>query len=301
MKTFLKQTKDTISSRFDSFINDLDAGMKTIKTVVEGLPVLVSLERSQTKDKNWDEKHYFVIPNHLSEAGFSLHTMRSLPLGALEINTLPKRRVFHFPNEYYEGTLKAFMVNAAKNISYESSSNQTSSLEKLADDIDSLDNKLTYGMLLIGGVAAIFNPLIGVGIAAKAVLPSISGSLVKYGLKPLGERATKAQIEKQAKEAEFHVLQQFSESNALKVINPILSELEFTLRTTEKEHDPLIDPNLSTGSLKELENEDWRELTERAIFHVYEEIINDPSKHKEAKLGPEDIRWLEVLLAGKLN
>lgn len=108
-------------------------------------------------------------------------------------------------------------------------------------------------MLLIGGVAAIFNPLIGVGIAAKAVLPSISSSLVKYGLKPLGEPATKAQIEKQAKEAEFHVLQQFSESNALKVINPILSELEFTLRTTDKEHDPSliqICPQVHSRSLK---------------------------------------------------
>ena len=172
--------------------------------------------------------------------------------------------------------------------------------KKLADDIDSLDSKLTYGMLLVGGIAAIFNPIVGAGIAAKALLPSISGSLARYGLKPLGEKATRAQIENKAKEAEAHVMKQFSESTTLKLINPILNELEFALRTTEDEHDPLSDPNLADASIKELDEMVWRNLTEWAICHVYKDVLQDKSQHKKAKLGPEDIRWLEVLLAGKL-
>lgn len=301
MKELFEKTKKAVSSKVESLIGELDSGFNTVKDVVAGLPVFVSLERGQTASTRYDEKHYFVIPYHLSESGFLLHTMRSLPQDALEVNDLPKRRVFHFPNEHYEGTLRKYMLNAARNMAYESSSEDISTLEKLADDIDSLDSKLTYGMLFVGGIAAIFNPLIGAGIAAKALLPSISGSLAKYGLKPLGEKATQAQIEKKAKEAEKHVLNQFSESTTLKVMNPILNELEFALRTTEEVHDPLSDPNLANASIKELGDEGWRNLTELAICHVYQDVIKDKSKHQEAKLGPEDIRWLEVLLAGKLD
>ena len=202
MKEFLEKTKKAVSSGVESLKSEFDSGMNIVKDVVGGLPVLVSMERSESSSIKWDEKHYFVIPNHTSEAGFSLHTMRSLPPSVLEVNDLPKRRIFHFPNEHYEGTLRKYMLNAARNMAYESSSQNKSTLEKLADDIDSLDSKLTYGMLFVGGIAAIFNPLIGAGIAVKALLPSISGVLAKHGLKPIGEKATKSQIEKQAKEAE---------------------------------------------------------------------------------------------------
>lgn len=301
MKDFLRKAKNSINQKVTSFTNELDVGMSLVKKVIGGLPVLVSLERVDDKTENYDEKHYFVIPFHLSDSKFSLHTMRSLPEGAPEVNDLPKRRVFHFPNEHYEETLRQFMLEAARSAAYESHSNDISSIEKLADEIDILDSKLTYGMLFVGGLAAIFNPLIGVGIAAKALLPSVSGLFNRYGLRPIGEKATRSQIEQRAKEAEQSVLKQFSESTTLKVINPILNELEFALRTTEEQHDPLSDPNLASAQLTELENSDWRKLTERAVYDVYKEVLNDNKLHAGANLGPEDIRWLNVLLAVEIQ
>jgi hypothetical protein len=50
--------------------------------------------------------------------------------------------------------------------------------------------------------------------------------------------------------------------------------------------------------IPELESDEWRELTERALLHVYGEIISDPAQHNKAQLGPEDIRWLKVMFAG---
>ena len=288
-----------VSKSWDAAKAELDTKLEMVKEHIGALPVIVSLERSEAKDVQYDEKHYFVIPNHTCDIGFSLHTMRSLPSGSPEINDLPKRRVFHFPNEHYEGALRLHMVETARSMAIDTNSNTQSTLEKLADDIDAMDSKLTYGMLAVGALAAIFNPLIGAGIALKAVLPSISGMLSRHGLKPLGEKATRAQIEQKAKQAEEHVLAQFAAATTLKVTNPILNELEFALRTNEQEHDPLHDPNLANASLPALEHCDWRHLTEVAISHVYKEILADPEKHAKAKLGPEDIRWLQVLLAGK--
>ena len=51
------------------------------------------------------------------------------------------------------------MRESAKHIVQDSSEGKLSTLEALANDIDSLDKKLTYGMLLVGGVEVIFNPL----------------------------------------------------------------------------------------------------------------------------------------------
>lgn len=296
----MKSLLSRISDSLDAIRAELDNTAALVKEKVGKLSVFVSLERGEQNAQQYDEKHYFVIPDFTSEAGYSLHTMRYLPNGVPEVNELPKRRIFHFPNEHYEGTLRQFMLDTARTMSLDAHHNDLSSLEKLANDIDALDTKLTYGMLAIGAIAAVFNPIIGAGIAMKAVLPGISGLLARHGLKPLGEKATKAQLEKRVREAEAHVLTQFSDSTTVKVINPILNELEFALRTTQEQHDPLYDPNLANASLPQLHSDHWRHLTETAVYHVYKGIINDTSLHAKARLGPEDLRWLKVLLAGKL-
>ncbi len=130
----------------------------------------------------------------------------------------------------------------------------------------------------------------------RCLPPSVPGLLNKHGLKPVGEKLSKNSIEKAAKEAEIHVNQQFSCSGTLKVVNPVPKELELALRTTEIEHDPLTDFNLSDGCIQELDGERWRELTEKAVWHIYIDILRDPGQYAVANLGPEDVRWLKTLL-----
>jgi hypothetical protein len=303
MKNFFNNTKQSISNLSETVGNTIsekvilpfESGMNLFQELVGQLPMLVSKETSENSIQQYDEKHYFVIPYVLSEVGFSLHTMRCLPDGVPEINELEKRRIFHFPSEHHEVLLKHHMLETARIMSGE---NEVSSLEKLADNIDALDNKLTLGMLAVGGIAAIFNPLLGVGLAAKAVMPSVSGLLMKYTLRPAGEKLTQRQMESAAKAAEKQVLSQFSESNTLKLVNPILAELKLALETNEDQHNPLLDPNLGDGSIKELHGEHWRRLTRKAVFNVYKDVYKNPKLHESAQLGPEDIRWFEVIFSG---
>ena len=133
------------------------------------------------------------------------------------------------------------------------------------------------------------------GIAAKALLPGVGSIINKYGLRPTGEKITEYQREKSIKEAEEHIEAEFESANTLQVINPILQELELTLRTTESQHDPLTGPSLANGSIPELDGDRWRELTEIAICHVYQEAYETPSLHKKANLGPENLRWLKMM------
>lgn len=80
---------------------------------------------------------------------------------------MPKRRIFHFPNEHAEAGLRHYMLNSADEIMREQAVGQTNSLQSLANDIDALDQKLTYGMLLVGGLAAIANPLLELALQLK--------------------------------------------------------------------------------------------------------------------------------------
>jgi hypothetical protein len=277
-----------------------DKGLTFVKDTINGLPVFSSREQSgRYRGVEYDEKHYFFIPYYLSEYNFAIHAMRCLPVGVPDVNTLPKRRVFHFPNNHSENELKEYMHGSTKELVLESNKNELNTLETLANDIDALDKKLTYGMLAVGGIAAVFNPLVGAGIAAKALLPGFASIVNKFGLRPAGKKLGQLKLDKDVKEAQDSITKDFEHSSTLRVINPILQELELALRTNEEEHDPLVDPNLAVGSILEIEHERWRLLTEKAICHVYQEAFYNSKLHQKARLGPEDIRWLNTMFLNK--
>ncbi len=296
MKDFLKKGLETFQSGADKVLDEVTSGYSLVKDKVNGLPIFVSLETSKQEQKiQYDEKHYFVIPYHLSEYQFALHTMRCLPDGVPDINQLPKRRVFHFANEHGEYMLKHYMQQSAMDIVHQQNQDKPNNLESLANHIDALDKKLTMGMLLVGGLTALVNPIAGIGIAAKALTPGVGSLVNQFALKPGAKKLQQHQLDKSLKEAQSSIENQFEEASTLKVINPILQELELALATNEEQHDPLLGPNLGDGSISELDHQRWRNLTEIGICHVYKEAYENPKLHEKAQLGPEDLRWLSVL------
>lgn len=302
MENFLNKGASRLKAVADDALSSVSEKWTLFKETINELPILASLERTKNSAPvQYDEKHYFVIPFRLSEVGVSLHTMRCLPHGVPEVNGLPKRRVFHFPNEHSEEQIRELLLEEGRELVRQAAGNKKHTLEELANDIDRIDKKLTYGMLLVGGAAALVNPVVGAGIAAKAILPGAGSLLNKYGLRPLGEKLTKKQVAKELADVEQKILSDFGHSSTLQVINPILEELELALKTTECEHDPLIDFDMGRLDIHELDGTRWRELTEKAIYHVYKECLKDNSAWTEARLGPEDIRWLKAILVKHLH
>jgi len=299
LKNWLEKGKQVIQDNAQEAWENIQNRLnKTYQEWINGTPVFASIQKADNSEcKDWDEKHYFVVPFHLSESKFALHSIRYLPKGVKEVNDLPKRRVFHFPDPHSEYSLQHYMTEMAQNKAAQST--EKSSLESLADDIDALDKKLTYGMLLVGGLAAIVNPLLGAGLALKALLPGIPSLLNKYGLKPLGEKVSENQLKQAVIEAQDQVADAFSNGTTIKVVNPILQQLDIALNTTEDEYNPLTGVYFSSASLSELEGDYWRDLTEDAMFEVYKELLETPELYKKASLGVEDLNWLKVMFAGK--
>ena len=101
MKDLFNKGVSKLQSAADDTISIASEKWALFQETINELPFLASLERTKNVAPiQYDEKHYFVIPYHLSKVGITLHTMRCIPDGVPEINELPKRRVFHFPNAH---------------------------------------------------------------------------------------------------------------------------------------------------------------------------------------------------------
>ncbi|MBM3963857.1 MAG: hypothetical protein FJ308_02145 [Planctomycetes bacterium] len=277
----------------------LGAGVGFIKTSVGRAWLLGSTETSFSYDRDrFDEKHYFLIPDRRSDVGYSLHVMRCLPGGVPPINDLPKRRLFHLPNAHAMPTLEHILLVDARE-AVESESPPIDSLggrlNEIADQIDRLDGKVFNGVLLIGGLVALINPLAGAAVAMKALIPSIGLLLSKYGLQYVGDAANSRVLAQRIRNAEKDVLQQFRDSKADSIVNPVLSQLDRAIETSEYQYEPVLDFNSDNLSFGKQDRDRLLKLTCQAIVNTYDDVLDDPSTCDLAKLGPEDIRFLRML------
>ncbi len=117
----------------------------------------------------------------------------------------------------------------------------------------------------------------------------------KYGLRVAEEMLDQADMKRRVKQAEKDVLNQFRGSTADQYVNAILTILERALRTTEDEFDPMLDlHSLLQGELL-AEDRRMMQLASSAVLDVFDTAIRSPKEAKKAGLGPEDLRFLEVL------
>jgi hypothetical protein len=168
-------------------------------------------------------------------------------------------------------------------------------MNDLADQIDRLDGKVFNGVLLIGGLVALINPLAGAAVAAKALIPSVGLLLSKYGLKYAGDTANGREMTSRLKRAEREVLSQFRGSKTESVVNPLLSQLDRALSTSEFEYDPVLEFSRDQMQFGDKDRDRFFSLTCQAIAKTYQDVIDDQTACKTAQLGPEDIRFLKML------
>jgi len=170
---------------FSKVTGTLDGGFGLLKSTLGGIPFFGKAATSKSYDHNqFDERHYFLVPEPDDPEIFSLCITRCLPEGVPPVNDLA-----------------------------------------LLDEIDKVDEKAFQGLLLVGGLVALVNPLAGAAVAAKAAIPAIAMVLSKYGLKMASDTANNMDVARQIKKAEKDMKKEFGESNTYLVINPLLANL----------------------------------------------------------------------------
>lgn len=261
-----------------------------------------SSEESDSFTEQFDEKHYFVVPYRMADCDYTLYSLRCLPTGVPPINDLPKRRVFHLPDANAVATLEHLLTSQARDqVETEkvTAGSLGTRLVDLANEIDRLDGKMFNGVLLIGGLVALANPVTAAVLTAKAMIPSVGLLLSRYGLKYVGDAANDRAIESEIKKAEQDVLAEFKGSSTTSVENAMLRQLDQALNTDVFEYDPMLDTQFD-----EIHNTDstrYNNLTRKVIVNTYADILRDSTKWQAASLGDEDIRWLQMLDAVESN
>ena len=308
INSWLKQAQDVGAGAWSSATSALGTGAGYVQSTLSGVTWFGSTESSLRYDDGpVDEKHYFLVPDRRNDAGYSLYVLRCLPEGVPPINDLPKRRLVHLPSKHAMPALEQLVLNEAREEAKAESTNSPAigaRLNDLADQIDKIDGKVFNGVLLIGGLVALINPLAGAAIAVKAMVPSIGLLLSRYGLQYAGDTADSYALSSRVKAAEKEVLCQFHDSETTSIENPILQQLDKALRTTEHEYDPLMEFDQTHLLFGDQDRDRLLKLTCQAVSNTYDGVLRSKSKQRAASMGPEDVRYLKMLeqiATGKLS
>jgi hypothetical protein len=242
---FVKRLWDPILKSAEDFQDTagrmLDSGISFFKTKFGTFSLLSSSEAVVGGDR--DETHYFLVPSLREKKGYCLYRLRVLPEGVGPQNDLPKARLFQLPAVGTQDHLTDLLTEELKDEQLQNSpseSNLANRLDVIADEIDHQINLVSGGLLLIGGVVAIANPLLGIGIAAKSLIPGLGAKLSTHGvrhasdwLRNRGKKAADTAAHKTAK-AEVEKLKPEVRENKL------LGILETSLHTPDGDFDAII-------------------------------------------------------------
>ena len=271
----------------------LDDGVGYLRTSVGSVPLFAGT-KAYIADEGFgaDETHYFLIPFRVVEESYAIATRRILPDGVGPANGLPKRRVFHLPAGVSESALKALLEKQIATREY-SRANETSSIadrmDEIAAEIDSKSNFVTGGLLLIGGAVAVANPIVGAGIAAKALIPGVGGTLSKLGAKALADALRDRRATQAEKSAQQTAAKEVERLKPVLHSNQLLSILERAVSTDDPDHDPA-ESNVVAETAADVR---VVSITAEAILGVYSDLLESrPAKLHHANVHDLDRRWL---------
>ncbi len=297
IRKFVQQTAEYSYNSVAGGLGIAGAGVGYVTELVGSLRFFGSTTEVDANIQ-FDERHYFLVPDSRNAEGYSLVVTRCLPEGVPPINELPKRRILHLPNDEADLMLRTLLIRQAQADELaRPSDGKTMAVRarELANYIDALDERVFGGVLLIGGLVGIFNPLAGAAIAAKTLLPSLGLLASKYGLRVAEESLSHADMQKRAKQAEKDVLRQFRATDVDQYTNPVLRILERATRTTEEEFDSMLELHEQLASESTEHERRWLRLAAAAVLDVFDADLKSKRGLEKAGLGPEDLRFMQLL------
>jgi hypothetical protein len=271
------KTAKGVSDISDKSIEIYDSTTDTIKKTSSSLydnlksiefSKMISIGSSETTA--FDTTHYFLIPDLNNAEDFTLHTYRELPFNVINESKLEKRKIFHLPNEEYFQLLKNKVLEENKNNNIKESDDHTtitlSVLKNVSNSIDTTNNVLSNGLLLVGVVACVANPIVGIAVIGSSFMPSLLSDAISGSLKGITAKLDLSSYNQMNKNAEEKAVKELEEVTPTLQVNSVLSKFYKSIK------DENFEPNLEVNDESEL-----LELTLKVVKPVYDPIINDKS------------------------
>lgn len=262
----------------------LNEGASVFRSRLGSFSLFSSTDVSQ--DGENDETHYLLIPDPVEPGRYSLYHHRRLPHGVGPENKLRKKRIFHLASADQQEILTGLLFDELKSDHLEPGepiSPLAERLELIADEIDRQSERVTGGLLWVGGAVAVANPLLGVTIATKGLIPSVGSKLTTHGFKHasawLRERQKKAADDSAAHEAKMSLKKDQPEIRENQVLK-ILHQAHFS-------KDDQFDPVLASVAL-------WDDQSSFADHKIAARAVSDSYQGASIK-GPTLKTWIDQL------
>ncbi len=270
MNNLLKLLVDGASDAGSLAHSIADSGLKSVSEVFQRVTIFGSLSAAETTEAVYDETHYLLVSLLGGQSRYAVYTKRILPPDIGVTNSLPKARIFHVPDEsgkeLLERELIANLVNERLDPSA-GSSEFADLLEKVADQIDGETSRISGGLILIGGVVALANPILGVGIAVKGLLPSIGTMATKAGAGYVGNKLRDWSRSSAESKLRSEVSKEVQRLKPRIYPNPVLRSLEAIATNPETDFDPALDER---NWIDRFESPHYHRVTAEAIHEVYQ-------------------------------
>ena len=293
MNNFLKNLSESASDARSFASKLMESGIHSVSEVFKDTKIYGALSTSSVEHLGVDETHYVLVPLLGGLQEYAIYSKRILPPDTGAINSLPKSRIFHVYDdsgkERLENELIASLVGKELRDD-KGSSDLADALEKLADQIDSETNKISGGLVLIGGAVAMINPLLGVSIAAKSLLPSIGTKASKIGAEYVGGKLRKWNKSSEVSKLQKKVKKDVSKLKPRVYFNSILRSLEEIKGNPKTDFDPVCDRRNWVDTFESLH---LYEVTQEAIREVYPEVL---ASEKMSDYQAAHLSWIKSLM-----
>lgn len=289
MDKLLQKLVDSASDANNLAQSMIDSGINSVSEVFKGWKIFGSLTASTEENIEQDETHYILVPLLGTQQEYAIYTKRILPPDVDATNTLPKARIFHVPSDSGKKILEERLITDMVTDQQDSnagSSDLADALERIADQIDKESNKLSGGMLLIGGAVAMVNPVVGISIAAKSLFPSISTKIGKIGAEFVGNKLRNRNQSQADSKLKKDVSKEVKKLKPTIYNNSIIRSIETIATHPETEFDPAFDHN---NWADQFQPAHYYAVTAEAIREIYTDVF---SKADLQSYQPSHIQWL---------
>ncbi len=277
--------------------NLASSGIKHLEATFARFGLVASVEALEAQEEALaqDETHYVLVPHGDQEVTYAVFSKRVIPQGYGANNELPKARIFHLPDVTAQEILEQELIEQAKAMhldGVDTNSEFADKLDAFAEAIDRETNKLSGGLLIIGGAVALLNPLVGVGIAAQGLLPSLGVKASKMGANTVGDKLRERNQNRAESGAEKSARLEVRKLKPEIFVNPILKSLDVILTNPNPDFDPFLD---DAASVTAFTRQHDFQVTLEAVTEVYAEDLKRAKPREHSKLRQVDLDWLRHL------
>jgi hypothetical protein len=194
----------------------------SIASTEVGLKSLVSVGTHTSPE---DITYYFLVPDINNPKNYILHSHRVIPTNIIDESKLVKKQIFQIPSSESINTLRNMIQAKVEKELHEGSdlsSFTSDTLADLANTIDESNNTLTNGLLIVGGVMCLANPITGAAIIGTSLLPNVVSGVVSSTTKRLSSTFKNISAQNQ----QVHAKKIINKMTPEIVVNSILAKIE---------------------------------------------------------------------------